>query len=226
MFADVYAASGVTLAYAQSLEGLLSLPGKRVRLSCRESLDEVTYVIRARNDAILIGINTLLTDRPKLACRLPGASDPTPVILDSRGRFTLTAAENILAHSKAQRIVVCIGKDAQVTDALRRDLAAPRIAALWAPTTDDGKIDAQWVVTQLAARFNITSLMVEGGAAVIKTFSKLQVDHIVAEIAPVYLGEHPDAPRVEINNLSDYKLAWSGMIGIDAVYYWKSKRIS
>ncbi|MEO1170661.1 MAG: dihydrofolate reductase family protein, partial [Myxococcota bacterium] len=73
----------ITLSFAQSLDGSVSLrPGERTHLSGESSL-EMTHALRARHDAIVVGIGTVLVDNPRLSVRLNGTADqPLRVILD------------------------------------------------------------------------------------------------------------------------------------------------
>ena len=73
----------VTLTYAQSLDGCISARrGQSTTLSAPQS-QRMTHTLRARHDAILVGIGTLLADDPRLNVRLVPGADPQPVILDS-----------------------------------------------------------------------------------------------------------------------------------------------
>ncbi|OUM60500.1 hypothetical protein PIROE2DRAFT_13739 [Piromyces sp. E2] len=87
----------VTLTYAQTLDGFISgMPGTPpLLISGKESM-LMTHCLRNRNDAIMIGIGTLLNDNPQLNVRqLSGFNNggnvrnPQPVILDSKLRFPL-----------------------------------------------------------------------------------------------------------------------------------------
>lgn len=44
-----------------------------------------THILRAQNNAILVGIGTILADDPQLNCRLPGMEmrSPVRIILDA-----------------------------------------------------------------------------------------------------------------------------------------------
>ena len=76
----------VTLAYAQSLDGSITTArGERYGLSGPDAL-RLTHALRARHDAILIGIGTVLADDPELGVRLANGPSPQPVIVDSRLR--------------------------------------------------------------------------------------------------------------------------------------------
>ncbi|GAA6010282.1 hypothetical protein JCM10207_005155, partial [Rhodosporidiobolus poonsookiae] len=80
----------VTLTYAQSLDGCISgRRGKQLILSGEESM-RLTHRLRELHDSILVGVGTVLNDDPQLTARLPTplplASQPRPLILDSRLR--------------------------------------------------------------------------------------------------------------------------------------------
>ena len=77
----------VTLAYAQSIDGSIAAwRGKPLAISNTASM-EITHHLRARHQAILIGIGTLLADDPQLNVRLVPGDDPQPVVLDNHLRF-------------------------------------------------------------------------------------------------------------------------------------------
>ena len=76
-------------------------PVKKTRLSISSHCSfQLLHSLRARHDAVLIGINTLLFDNPRLNVRnpLPGISipniQPRPVVIDSNLSFA--AISNIL----------------------------------------------------------------------------------------------------------------------------------
>ena len=76
----------VTLAYAQTLNGMIAKKrGEPLVLSCEESM-VMTHQLRAEHDVILVGIGTVLADDPRLTVRLVEGEDPQPVVLDSHLR--------------------------------------------------------------------------------------------------------------------------------------------
>jgi diaminohydroxyphosphoribosylaminopyrimidine deaminase/5-amino-6-(5-phosphoribosylamino)uracil reductase len=93
----------VTLKWAESADGKIAGPGgKRVQISNRSS-SALIHQLRARCDAIMVGINTVLCDDPMLTVR--GAATQRPllrVVLDRNLRIPLesrlvqTARENSL----------------------------------------------------------------------------------------------------------------------------------
>ncbi|RQW07365.1 MAG: RibD family protein, partial [Calditrichaeota bacterium] len=81
----------VTVTYAQSLDGSISLVSSApLKLSNGPSL-KFTHHLRILHDAILIGIGTLIADNPRLTARLIQGKNPRPVVVDSHLRFPLEA---------------------------------------------------------------------------------------------------------------------------------------
>src|SRR6185295_16924415 len=68
----------VTLAYAQSLDGSITIArGQRYKLSGPEAM-RFTHALRAAHDAILVGVGTVLADDPELDVRLIDGPNPQP----------------------------------------------------------------------------------------------------------------------------------------------------
>ena len=124
-----------------------------------------THVLRAIHDAVVVGIETVLADHPRLDCRLlPGGvdRDPTPVVLDTHAR---TPADNAWARAGRAYVVACgSGADASRIDALER--AGARV--LRVPVVAGG-VDVREVVRLLAA-MGLPRVMVEGGPRVFWSF--------------------------------------------------------
>jgi diaminohydroxyphosphoribosylaminopyrimidine deaminase/5-amino-6-(5-phosphoribosylamino)uracil reductase len=83
----------VTLKLATSLDGKIALKNKNSKwISCEKSR-QYAHQLRAENDAILVGIGTVLADDPALTCRLKDFEHKSPIriILDSKLSFPLSA---------------------------------------------------------------------------------------------------------------------------------------
>lgn len=173
----------VTLAYAQSLDGSIAIrAGQPLRLS-NESSMRMTHGLRARHDAILVGINTVLADDPHLTVRLVPGNSPRPVIVDSQLRVPLTAR---LCQPRAMAPIVATSEQAPHRKA--QELESVGIQVVRIPSEENGYINLCALLTELVSR-GIRSLMVEGGAAILTSFFTAQLaNQVVLTVSPVIVG--------------------------------------
>ncbi|KAF4126739.1 GRF zinc finger [Geosmithia morbida] len=187
----------VTLTFATSLDSSLSLaPGVRTRLSGPDS-KAMTHYLRSRHSAILVGVSTMLADDPGLNCRIEGAtSQPRPVIIDPRLRWTPRPEDKVLQLCRAGQ-----GKAPLVITAAAHPAPQEKADVLGehggkyvhvAAGRDDGLFDWRDVLATLAAE-GLDSVMVEGGATVINTLLAPRyhdlVDSVIVTVAPTWLGK-------------------------------------
>lgn len=189
---------------AMSLDGKISSrPGSVSRISGKRAIREA-HRLRNQVDAILVGINTILIDNPRLTTRLPhaGGKDPQRVILDSRLRIPLRAR------------VLTQKSDAGTIIATTRHCPRNRIRALeklgatvWVLKDRNGRVSFPDLLSRLG-RMGITSLLIEGGGEVnASALSSGIVDKLVWFIAPRIIGR-PDA--VGILPQRNLEPGWSG----------------
>ena len=173
----------VTLTYAQSLDGSIAgQPGHPLALSGAESL-RLTHALRARHDAILVGIGTVLADDPQLTVRLVEGRNPRPVIVDSQLRCPPGAR---MFRAGAGQPIIATTTLASESCAVALQQAGARILRL--PHTPDGRVSLPDLLAALRAE-GIASLMVEGGAGIITSFIRSRlVDEIMLTIAPLFVG--------------------------------------
>lgn len=83
----------LSLKIATSLDGFITSPNHHERWVTGPESRAHVHMLRARHDAILTGIGTVLADDPALTCRLPGMEDLSPVriALDTRLRIPLSS---------------------------------------------------------------------------------------------------------------------------------------
>ncbi|WP_419419417.1 GTP cyclohydrolase II [Legionella sp. D16C41] len=172
----------VTLAYAQSLDGSISYrQKKRLMLSSEESL-VMTHKLRAENDAILVGIGTILADDPLLTVRHCKGNNPQVVILDSKLRTPLTA--RILKNTMPPIIFTTIAASSEKI----KELIKKGAKVILIKATNEGKVDLNLALKELFS-LGIKTLMVEGGRGVITSFiNENQVDKVIITVAPIFVG--------------------------------------
>lgn len=162
----------VTVTWAQSAAGAIATEdGRPLLLSGPESM-LLTHRLRAMHDAILVGIQTVLADDPLLSVRLlpepPPHPQPQPVILDSRLRFPLTA--RLLAREDRKPwIFASSGPEGTGGAEEQAQALQDRGARIFRVTPGPAGLDLYAVLRALAGS-GIRSLMVEGGARVLRAF--------------------------------------------------------
>jgi diaminohydroxyphosphoribosylaminopyrimidine deaminase/5-amino-6-(5-phosphoribosylamino)uracil reductase len=175
----------VTLKAAVSLDGrMASRTGDSKWISAAGTRDYV-HLLRGECDALMVGINTVLRDDPRLTVRHPTWGDKrvTRVILDSMLRFPLTA--RVLETLDQGRIIV-FGRDgapAHKAEALRERGVD---VVLIKPPLENGGLEA--VLAELGRR-EIAALLVEGGSRLETSFIEHRLaDKIILTVSPRLIG--------------------------------------
>jgi diaminohydroxyphosphoribosylaminopyrimidine deaminase/5-amino-6-(5-phosphoribosylamino)uracil reductase len=173
----------VTLKIASSADGRTASAGGESHWITGEASRRRAHLLRARHDAVLIGVETALADDPLLTCRLPGLEDRSPirVVLDSRLRLPPTARLAQLARDFPTWLFT-VGEDH--VGALR-DLGVE----IFVVSRDArGRPDVGAVLHALADR-GVTRVLVEGGAGVHASFvDRGYADRLEIFRAPIILG--------------------------------------
>ena len=169
----------VTLKIAQSADGKTAVAPGADRWITSPEARRAGHLMRAHNDAILVGIETVLADDPDLNCRIAGleAQSPLRVVLDSNLRMPTTAK---LAGPNTLIFTTVSGGDL---------LKAKGVEIARVARDAHGRIDLAAMLTELAAR-GITRLLVEGGATVHAAFLNANLaDALEIFTAPHALGD-------------------------------------
>jgi diaminohydroxyphosphoribosylaminopyrimidine deaminase/5-amino-6-(5-phosphoribosylamino)uracil reductase len=195
----------VTLKCAMTLDGKISgKNGARMQITGREAV-EYAHKLRDENDAVLVGIGTILSDNPKLTCRIPGGRDPTRVVLDSALKIPLDA--NVLADSN-----VVIATTEKNNGEKKRELEKKGVR-VWILGGD--YVEFRALVKKLASE-GMTSVLVEGGAGVYESAVESGlVDRFVFFIAPKISGE--ETARDAFKKLPEFEVLKVKKLGRDVL---------
>ena len=147
----------VTLSYAQTLDGRLATStGSSQWISAPESL-RFSHELRAKHDAIMVGVGTVCKDDPRLTVRLAAGRNPLRVVVDSALRTPLTAA--VLTKGAAPGTVLAVSDRAPAAECDKvRALGA---IVLCLPTDAGGGVDLFALLAALHRR-GVGSVLVEG----------------------------------------------------------------
>ncbi len=176
----------VTAKFAMSLDGKIATrTGDSRWISGRESRRFV-HSLRHATDAIMVGVNTVLTDDPQLTCRCGDrggktAKQPLRVIVDSQGRTPATA--RVFAEPGRTLLAVTAAGAARAAE------TCSQVEAEFVSVSAEGGLaDLKALLKTLGER-ETTSVLVEGGGTLLGSlFDEGLVDKVVAFIAPMVIG--------------------------------------
>ena len=201
----------VRIKTAASLDGSVALAnGASQWITGSAARADVQYW-RARSDAIITGVGSVLADDPRLTVRDPNyahAAVPMRVVLDSRGRTPIGA--QILQGPAATLLVHQRGSGSP-------ELAAgDNVQQLHLP---DGPQDLDGLLVELGQR-GCNEVLIEAGPAVVGSFLQSGLwDEWIAYVAPKVLGSDSQSMAdLVVSNLSDAhqaRLVQSVQIGDD-----------
>lgn len=175
----------VIAKWAQSLDGrLATVTGDSRWISCAESRRAV-HRLRARMDAVLVGIGTVLADDPQLTARgVTVRRRPARVVLDSQLRIPMEC--HLVASARRWPTwVLTLPKSAAGSKADR--LRERGVEVLAVPGRAE-KVDVSRALALMTER-GVTNLLVEGGGEVLSSFHEAGlVDEAMVFVSPRLIG--------------------------------------
>jgi diaminohydroxyphosphoribosylaminopyrimidine deaminase/5-amino-6-(5-phosphoribosylamino)uracil reductase len=199
------------LKWAQSIDGKLAYAdgaGERRWISNELSRKDAQS-LRRRVGAILVGINTVISDDPLLTARPSRGKKPLRVVLDSSLRIPLGC--KLLRTAKKSPVLIITSLPAFQTNSKTAERITKKGAEVLAYPDMQGRSNLHFLLEELAKR-GITQLLVEGGSAVIASFLKEQfVDEINVYISPKILGAQGSA------NITDSLSELSSEVGFHCI---------
>ncbi len=170
----------VIAKFAMSIDGKIATKtGDSKWISCEESR-EYAHNLRKRVDAIIVGVNTVLSDNPRLTARANGREiEKLKVIVDSHGRTP--------SNARALRGKTILASVAPMDTNNKRRFAELGAMVLELPSRN-GLVDLQELLRELG-QVGVTSVLVEGGGELLGSFfDQGLVDRVYVFIAPILIG--------------------------------------
>ncbi len=174
----------VTAKFAMSLDGKIATRAGDSKWISGEEARRYVHELRSTSDAVMVGVNTMVVDDPRLTARdasdNPLGRQPLRILVDSDGRTPVSAR---LLSEPGHTLVAVAGAN---------ELAQTKLAQAGAEVVSvpasDGSVDVTELLRHLGRR-EVTSVLVEGGGALLGSMFDLRlVDKVVAFIAPIIIG--------------------------------------
>lgn len=189
----------VTLKTAVTIDGkTASYTGDSKWITSKQTRLDV-HLYRHQHDAILVGINTIMQDNPRLTTRLPrGGKNPIRIVLDTNLRIPLDS--HVVTDQKAATWIVC-GSNAPE----EKQLALTQLGIKVKKMSND-QINLSSLLVWLG-KLEITSLLVEGGSTVLGSFLDAGCfQELIFYVAPILLGgrqSYPSFAGIDKHQIAD-----------------------
>ena len=185
----------VTLKAAVSVDGKIATGSGQSKWITGDVARRKAHQLRQENDAILVGINTVLTDDPELTVRsIEKGRSPVRIVLDSKARIP---EQSRVFQNDGVPVIIITGNQAP-------SRSWPERAELKIIQAPEETPDIFWVLSELK-NFGLKSLLVEGGSLIHASFLKSNcVDHLALFMAPKIIGGQDS-------------LSWCGNINVENV---------
>jgi len=181
----------VAVKAAMTIDGKIATKTGASRWVSGKASRRYAHHLRNNYDAILVGINTVLVDNPKLTVRLvKKIKNPIRVVLDAYARTPVGA--DVLGNGARTIIVVGPKAPKKKLDALKK-----RGAEILTIKTKKAKIDMRSLMRKLG-KMQITSVLIEGGGEVVASAIEAKVaDKAYFFIVPKIFGGRDARTGVE-----------------------------
>jgi diaminohydroxyphosphoribosylaminopyrimidine deaminase/5-amino-6-(5-phosphoribosylamino)uracil reductase len=156
----------VLLKLAISADGKAGAAGGKSIAITGEEVRAQVHLLRAENDAIMVGIGTVLADDPQLTCRLPGMAKRSPVRVIADSALRLPLASQLAQSARDTPVWAICGSG--VAGQAEADLRARGVDVMRSANSGN-PLDLREVLSLLSAK-GITRLMVEGGPTLAAAF--------------------------------------------------------
>ena len=209
----------VTLKMAISADNGIGIRGKQNVLISNELSRSVSHMMRAKNNAILIGIGTVRADNPELTCRLSGLEDRSPVRVVVDPELTMPLDCQLVATAKTVPTWVISRKNS--SDAQKKIELQEKGVKLLECDGSKTTISPEQILRILFEN-NISSVLIEGGAITARTFlDQKAVDKVVLFRSTIMLGDDRISAPDFKKYLADFTKIEQAEFGKDNYSEWR-----
>ncbi|MFO7951693.1 MAG: bifunctional diaminohydroxyphosphoribosylaminopyrimidine deaminase/5-amino-6-(5-phosphoribosylamino)uracil reductase RibD [Bacillota bacterium] len=197
----------VGIKAAMSLDGKIGTMTGDSHWITGEKSRQFVHRLRDSSDAIMVGIQTVLRDNPRLTTRIEGGGgkDPFKVIVDSTARLPIDA--RVIEESGSQSKTILAVTERASREKCRA-LEKKGVEVLVFPSKE-GWVDLKALMQKLAER-ELTVVLVEGGGNL--NYSLLEndlVDKLFVFIAPMIIGGKQSPTAFSGSGIDSLSRAWS-----------------
>lgn len=207
--------------WAQTLDGRIATRSGESQWISNPRCRSRVHRLRAKVDAIMIGVGTAIADDPMLTARDCRSIRKIAkrVILDTNAR--LDPNSKLIQSACEVPTIICTAEPAKFQNTDCSIVEAPIV---------DSRLDIRVVLTKLAAEHDITTLMVEAGPRVLGSLIEHDlINEAIVHLAPGIMADDQakavatgrDAPK--LINMRRFDLVRSKQIGNDIELHYRKR---
>jgi len=177
----------VMAKFAMSLDGKIATKTGDSKWITKEEARKYAHALRYTADAIMVGVNTIVADNPRLTARSCGGRggigkmQPIRLVVDSKGRVPLSA------HIFEPPGEVLLAVVAPFDSAKKEKFVQAGAEVLELPPKE-GSVDIRELFKSLGKREIVTVLVEGGGKLLGSLFDHHLVDKVLVFISPIIIG--------------------------------------
>lgn len=222
----------VTAKWAQTIDGRIATRTGESKWISSPAARRRVHRLRARVEAILTGVGTILADDPMLTARSePGSRrlrrTARRVVVDSRLRVPPTSALVATCRHVPTTFLTTTGDEPWATR--RECLTRAGADVIDLPPTAEGRVPLPEALAALASRYGLSTILLEAGPRLLGGMLKASlVDEALVHVAPTIMADELaqaaavglDAPR--LSDSSRWRLERAKKVGPD-IELWYSR---
>ncbi len=171
----------ITLKLATSLDGKIATKNGDSKWISGDKARQYSHYLRAKNDAILIGSNTLKADDPMLNCRLSGLQGRSPKRIIVSASLNIDLKSKIIQSAKEIPTYICTNNP----NTEQFNQFGVKIIHFPSEKTLIGVVELAKAINKIA----VNNLLIEGGASIAAQFLKNNlVDRLIWIRSPKIIG--------------------------------------
>lgn len=189
----------VILKCGTSLDGKIATVSGESKWITNDKAREDGRKLRNKLSSIMVGVNTIIADNPKLTSRIAGGRDPFRIIVDSNLRTPLDS--NVIQNDDNKTIIACT-KNADKNKKKKLIHAGVKVIEV---EEENNRVNLKKLLIELGKE-KIDSILIEGGGTL--NFSALEekiVDKVRFYIAPKIIGGERSRGSISGNGFKTLK---------------------
>jgi diaminohydroxyphosphoribosylaminopyrimidine deaminase/5-amino-6-(5-phosphoribosylamino)uracil reductase len=177
----------VVAKFAMSLDGKIATKTGDSKWITKEEARNYAHALRHTVDAIMVGVNTVVADNPRLTAKGCGGKggigkmQPLRLVVDSKGKVPLTSR----IFEPPGEVLLAV---ATPFDSAKKERFVRAGAEVLELPAKGGSVDIRELLKLLGKRGTVTVLVEGGGKLLGSLFDHRLVDKVLAFISPIIIG--------------------------------------